>query len=56
MAWSMTRRLFARATLEDSPTIPRIRKLLEGNSDERLLASLAKGRGCGRNDVPVRVT
>ena len=55
MARSTTRWLFAWETLEDGPTIRTIRKLLEVIPDERLLASLAKGRGRGRNDLPVRV-
>ena len=55
MARSTTRRLFAWETLEDGPTIRTIRKLLEVIPDERLLASLTKGRGRGRSDVPVQV-
>ena len=55
MVWRTTRRLFAWETLEDGPTIRTIRKLLEVIPDERLLASLTKGRGRGRNDVPVQV-
>ncbi len=55
MAPSTTRRLFAWETLEDGPTIRTIRKLLEVIPDEGLLASLTKGRGRGRNDVPVQV-
>ena len=55
MARGTTRRLFARETLEDGPTIRTIRKLLEVIADERLLASLTKGRGRGRNDVRVQV-
>ncbi len=55
MALSTTRRLFAWGTLEDGPTIRTIRKLLEVIPDKRLLASLTKGRGRGRNDVPVQV-
>ena len=55
MAWSTTRRLFAWEALEDGPTIRTIRKLLEVIPDERFLASLTKGRGRGRNDVPVQV-
>ncbi len=55
MAWSTTRRRPAWETLEDGPTIRTIRKLLEVIPNERLLASLAKGRGCGRSDLPVQV-
>ena len=50
-----TRRLFPWRTLEDDPTVRTIRKLLEVIPDERSLASLTKGRGRGRNDLPVQV-
>ena len=55
MARTRTPWLFAWETLEDGRTIRTIRKLLEVIPDERLLASLAKGGGRGRNDVPVHV-
>ena len=54
MARSTMRRRLAWETLEDGPTIRTIRKLLEVIADERLLASLTKGRGRGRMICPCR--
>lgn len=47
--------LFAWDTLEDSPSLQTIKKLLEELPDGKLLNSLRNARGKGRNDYPVSV-
>jgi hypothetical protein len=47
--------LFAWHRLDDSPSLQTIRRLLQSVPDGRLLESLRRGRGRGRNDYPVEV-
>lgn len=51
----MTKPLFAWDCLEDSPTLKTVRELLQSLPDGRLLESLRRARGKGRNDYPVSV-
>ncbi len=50
-----TKPLFAWDSLEDSPTLKTIQKLLEVIPGEALLDSLRAARGKGRDDVPIQV-
>ncbi len=50
-----TKPLFAWDCLEDSPTLKTLKELLAAIPDERLLESLRRARGKGRNDYPVHV-
>ena len=50
-----TKPLFAWDCLEDSPTLKTVRELLESLPDGKLLESLRRTRGNGRNDYPVSV-
>lgn len=50
-----TKPLFAWDSLEDSPTLKTIQRLLSVIPDQTLLDSLREARGKGRDDVPVRV-
>jgi hypothetical protein len=52
MAW--TAPLFAWEALEDSPSLRTVREFLSVVPDGRLLESLRKHRGHGRNDYPVQ--
>lgn len=47
--------LFAWDCLEDSPTLKTLKELLAAIPDQRLLESLRRARGKGRNDYPVHV-
>ncbi len=47
--------LFDWASLEDSPSLQTIKDLLAALPDGKLLESLRRGRGKGRNDYPVHV-
>src|SRR4029077_8969608 len=47
--------LFAWDCLEDSPSLQTIKDLLAALPDAKLLDSLRKARGKGRNDYPVHV-
>jgi len=49
------RPLFAWDSLEDSPSLSTLKKLLESIPDARLLEGLRLRRGRGRNDFPVHV-
>jgi hypothetical protein len=51
----ITKPLFAWDCLEDSPSITTIRKLLQAVPDAKLLESLRRHRGKGRDDYPVEV-
>lgn len=55
MIIATTKPLFAWDCLEDSPAISTLRELLAMLPDGRLLASLGRARGKGRNDYPVHV-
>jgi len=55
MRVAMTRPLFAWECLEDSPSLQTVRDFLAVVPDGKLLASLGKHRGRGRNDYPVHV-
>ena len=50
-----TKPLFAWDCLEDSPTLKTLKELLAAIPDQRLLESLRRARGKGRNDYPVHV-
>lgn len=51
----ISRPLFAWDALEDSPSIRTLREFLAAIPDEKLLSSLERARGKGRNDYPVHV-
>jgi len=53
MRIAMTKPLFAWDCLEDSPTLKTIRDLLQSIPDGKLLESLRRARGKGRNDYSV---
>lgn len=55
MRIAMAKPLFAWDELEDSPTLSTLRELLAVLPDERLLDSLRRARGQGRDDYPVHV-
>ena len=55
MRIAMTKPLFAWDCLEDSPSLRTIREFLESLPDEKLVASLRRRRGRGRNEYPVWV-
>ena len=50
---AMTKPLFAWDCLEDSPSLGTVRRFLEGLPDGKLLESLRRHRGHGRNDFSV---
>jgi hypothetical protein len=50
-----TEPLFARDSLEDSPSLKTIKDLLAAIPDGKLVNSLRAARGMGRNDYPVSV-
>lgn len=52
---SATQPLFAWAALEDAPSLGVVRRCLEAIPDARLLDSLRRARGRGRDDFPVAV-
>jgi hypothetical protein len=52
---AISKPLFAWDALEDSPSLQTLREFLATIPDERLLESLRKARGKGRNDYPVAV-
>jgi hypothetical protein len=54
MRVTITKPLFARDCLEDSPALKTIRQLLEVIDDGALLDSLGAARGKGRDDYPLR--
>jgi hypothetical protein len=53
MKIAITKPLFAWDALEDSPSLQTLREFLAIIPDEKLLASLRKARGKGRDDYPV---
>jgi len=55
MRIAITKPLFAWDCLEDSPSLQTIRRFLETLPDDKLLESLRRARGKGRNDYPVHV-
>ncbi|MCK4626463.1 MAG: transposase [Phycisphaerae bacterium] len=55
MRIAATKPLFAWDCLEDSPTLKTIRQFLKSVPDAKLLASLRRWRGKGRDDYPVSV-
>jgi len=55
MRIAMTKPLFAWDCLDDSPTLKTVRELLGSLPDGKLLESLRRGRGKGRDDYPVSV-
>jgi hypothetical protein len=55
MRIAMTKPLFAWDELEESPSLSTLRELLAVLPDERLLDSLRRARGQGRDDYPVSV-
>lgn len=55
MRIAITKPLFAWDSLQDSPSLKTIREFLEVVPDGKLLESLHRWRGHGRNDYPVRV-
>jgi Transposase domain (DUF772)/Transposase DDE domain len=52
---AISKPLFAWDALEDSPSLRTLREFLATIPDERLLESLRRARGKGRNDYPVAV-
>ena len=55
MQVAMTKPLFAWDCLKDSPSLQSIRKLMAAIPDGKLIDSLNRARGKGRNDYPVHV-
>lgn len=55
MRIDVTKPLFAWECLDDGPTVKTIKELLEVIPNERLLQSLDRARGKGRNDYPLSV-
>lgn len=55
MRVAITKPLFAWDSLEDSPSLATLKKLLANIRDAKLLAGLKSARGRGRNDYPVHV-
>src|SRR5277367_7145959 len=55
MIFHATKPLFAWDSLEDSPSLQTIKDLLAALPDGKLLDSLRRARGKGRNDYPVHV-
>ena len=55
MRIATTKPLFAWDCLDDSPSLKTIREFLAAIPDEKLLASLRRSRGKGRNEYPVHV-
>lgn len=53
MQISINKRLFPWDCLEDSPTLKTLKQLLDAVPDEKLLESLRRARGKGRDDYPV---